>query len=140
MPGYLKSYVTEFNYLFHQVFKCANAADVSIEQEHECYYNYGNNARKFLEAFLYFKYPNANEKDNNKLERFFGSDSKASLLTERIHNEYSHLAGVFERSINPIDVPEMKRSAQFILNKMKEKDPDQYAAFLESIGSPAVNF
>ncbi len=140
MPGYLKSYVTEFNYLFHQVFKCANAADVPVEQEHECYYNYGNNARKFLEAFLYFKYPNANEKDNNKLERFFGSDSKASMLTERIHNEYSHLAGVFERSINPIDVPEMKRSAQFILNRMKEKDPDQYSAFLESIGSPVVNF
>ncbi|MCU1778511.1 AAA family ATPase [Pseudomonas sp. 14P_5.3_Bac1] len=140
MPGYLKSYVTEFNYLFHQVFKCANAADVPAEQEHECYYNYGNNARKFLEAFLYFKYPNANEKDNNKLERFFGSDSKASMLTERIHNEYSHLAGVFERSINPIDVPEMKRSAQFILNKMKEKDPEQYSAFLESIGSPVVNF
>jgi wobble nucleotide-excising tRNase len=140
MPGYLKSYVTEFNYLFHQVFKCANASDVPAEQEHECYYNYGNNARKFLEAFLYYKYPNANEKDNNKLERFFGTDSKSSMLTERIHNEYSHLAGVFERSINPIDVPEMKRSAQFILNKMKEKDPEQYSAFLESIGSPVVNF
>lgn len=140
MPGYLKSYVTEFNYLFHQIFKCANAGDVPAENEHDCYYNYGNNARKFLEAFLYYKYPNANEKDLTKLERFFGDDSRSSLLTERIHNEYSHLAGVFERSISPVDVPEMKRSAQFILNKMKEKDSDQYAAFMESIGNPVASF
>lgn len=140
MPGYLKSYVTEFNYLFHQIFKCANAGDVPAENEHDCYYNYGNHARKFLEAFLYYKYPNADEKDSTKLERFFGDDSRSSLLTERIHNEYSHLAGVFERSISPVDVPEMKRSAQFILNKMKEKDSDQYAAFMESIGNPVASF
>ena len=140
MPGYLKSYVTEFNYLFHQIFKCANAGDVPAENEHDCYYNYGNNARKFLEAFLYYKYPNANEKDLTKLERFFGDDSRSSLLTERIHNEYSHLAGVFERSISPVDVPEMKRSAQFILNKMKERDADQYAAFMDSIGNPIASF
>lgn len=140
MPGYLKSYVTEFNYLFHQIFKCANASDVPAEYEHDCYYNYGNNARKFLEAFLYYKYPNADEKDLTKLERFFGDDSRSSLLTERIHNEYSHLAGVFERSISPVDVPEMKRSAQFILNKMKEKDADQYAAFMDSIGNPVACF
>jgi wobble nucleotide-excising tRNase len=140
MPGYLKSYVTEFNYLFHQIFKCANAGDAPAESEHDCYYNYGNNARKFLEAFLYYKYPNADEKDSTKLERFFGDDSRSSLLTERIHNEYSHLAGVFERSISPVDVPEMKRSAQFILNKMKEKDADQYSAFMESIGNPVVTF
>ena len=140
MPGYLKSYVTEFNYLFHQIFKCANASDAPVESEHDCYYNYGNNARKFLEAFLYYKYPNADERDSTKLERFFGDDSRSSLLTERIHNEYSHLAGVFERSISPVDVPEMKRSAQFILNKMKEKDADQYAAFMESIGNPVVTF
>ena len=25
MPKYLKAYVTEFNYLFHQIHKCANA-------------------------------------------------------------------------------------------------------------------
>jgi wobble nucleotide-excising tRNase len=132
MPRYLKDYVTEFNFLFHQIYKCAHA-HIERDENHDCYYNFGNNARKFLEAFLYYKYPNAVEKDD-KLARFFGDDALAASLTDRINNEFSHLAGVFERSVLPIDVPEMKTTANFILRKIKEKDPDQYSALLQSIG------
>jgi wobble nucleotide-excising tRNase len=131
MPGYLKNYVTEFNYLFHQIYKCANA-DITADGNHGCFYNFGNNARKFLEAFLYYKYPNAKSHDY-KLLRFFGDDAIASSLTDRITNEYSHLA-IFERSLMPIDVPEMKTTAEFILKKIGKKDPDQYNALLQSIG------
>ena len=132
MPRYLKDYVTEFNFLFHQIYKCAHAQIVN-DENHDCYYNFGNNARKFLEAFLYYKYPNAVEKDN-KLARFFGENALAASLTDRINNEFSHLEGVFERSVLPIDIPEMKTTANFILRKIKEKDPDQYSALLQSIG------
>ncbi|MEA5442477.1 AAA family ATPase [Cyanobium gracile] len=133
MPRYLKDYVTEFNFLFHQIFKCANAQVLS-EDDYGCYYNFGNNARKFLEAFLYYKFPNAVEEKDTKLARFFGDDALATSLTERINNEYSHLAGMFERSIQPIDVPEMRSVARLILRKIQEKDQDQYAALLQSIG------
>lgn len=132
MPRYLKDYVTEFNFLFHQIYKCAHA-QIESDENHDCYYNFGNNARKFLEAFLYYKYPNAVEKDD-KLARFFGDDALTTSLTDRINNEFSHLEGVFERSILPIDVPEMKTTASFILRKIEEKDPDQYSALLQSIG------
>lgn len=132
MPKYLKNYVTEFNFLFHQIYKCANA-QIECDDNYDCYYNFGNNARKFLEAFLYYRYPNALENDD-KLSRFFGDDSLSSSLTDRINNEFSHLAGVFERSALPIDVPEMKTTANFILQKIREKDPDQYSALLQSIG------
>lgn len=132
MPRYLKVYVTEFNFLFHQIYKCAHAK-VDCDENHDCYYNFGNNARKFLEAFLYYKYPNAVEKDD-KLYRFFGEDVLAASLTDRINNEYSHLSGLFERSVLPIDVPEMKATANFILKKIEKNDPDQYAALLQSIG------
>ncbi len=50
------------------------------------------------------------------------------------------MLGVFERSITPLEIPEMKTSAQFILNKINEKAPDQYNSLLESIGNPIVNF
>lgn len=140
MPNYLRNYVTEFNYLFHQVFKCANADLQNVDNSHDCYYNYANNARKFLEAFLYFKYPNALENDNSKLSKFFGGDPLSAALTDRINNEFSHLAGVFERSMTPIDVPEMKNSAQFILKKIREKDPEQYDSFITSIGNPIQTF
>ena len=132
MPRYLKDYVTEFNFLFHQIYKCAHA-QTECDENHDCCYSFGNNARKFLEAFLYYKYPNAVEKDD-KLTRFFGDDALATSLTDRIINEFSHLAGIFERGLRPTNVPEMKTTANFILRKIKEKDPDQYSALLQSIG------
>lgn len=36
--------------------------------------------------------------------------------------------------MTPIDIPEMKKTATFILDKIKEKDCEQYEALLLSIG------
>lgn len=132
MPRYLKDYVTEFNFLFHQIYLCSTA-DEDDENHHSLFYNFGNNTRKFLEAFLYYKYPNAIEKDD-KLKRFFGENSQPSTMTDRVINEFSHLEGLFERSMTPIDIPEMKKTATFILDKINEKDSEQYEALLLSIG------
>ncbi|MES2654054.1 MAG: AAA family ATPase [Bacteroidota bacterium] len=131
MPRYLKDYVTEFNYLFHQIYICANA-DLDDEQQHFVFYNFANNTRKFLEAFLFYKYPNAIEKDD-KLLRFFGDNKQASAMTDRINNEYSHLEGIFERSMIPVDVPEMKKIASFVLKRIEDKDKEQFEALLKSI-------
>lgn len=137
MPRYLKDYVTEFNFLFHQIYKCS-IVDAEDENQHNLYYNFGNNTRKFLEAFLYYKYPNANS-DIEKLTKFFGNNRQASAMTDRINNEFSHLEGLFERSMTPIDIPEMKKTAKFILDKIKEKDNEQYDALLLSIGIEMEN-
>jgi len=115
MPRYLKDYVTEFNFLFHQIYMCSTA-DADDENQHNLFYNFGNNTRKFLEAFLYYKYPNANDQIE-KLSKFFGENRQASTMTDRINNELSHLEGLFERSMMPIDIPEMKKTAKFILGK-----------------------
>lgn len=136
MPDYLKNYVTEFNYLFHQIFKCAKAETIN-DSNHQDFYSFGNNARKFMEIYLYYKYPNGLESDN-KLREFFGEDNLPSLLTERVTNEYSHLAGAMERGAAPVEVAEMKSVANVILDKLRENDPPQYAAFLKSIGEDVV--
>ena len=133
MPNYLKNYVTEFNYLFHQIYKCSIAEENDID-EHSLFYNFANNTRKFLEAFLFYKYPNADINDKDKLLKFFEGDKQAVTLADRIDNEYSHLEGLFERSMRPVDVPEMRTMAQYILKKIKEKDKEQYDALLKSIG------
>lgn len=132
MPRYLKDYVTEFNFLFHQIYMCS-ISDADDESQHSLFYNFGNNTRKFLEAFLYYKYPNATEQIE-KLTKFFGDNRQASTMTDRINNEFSHLEGLFERSMMPIDVPEMKKTSKFILDRIKEKDNEQYDALLMSIG------
>jgi wobble nucleotide-excising tRNase len=132
MPKYLKDYVTEFNFLFHQIYLCANA-DADDETQHSLFYNFGNNTRKFLEAFLFYKYPNALDKDD-KLRRFFDDNKQASSMTDRIINEFSHLEGLFERSMIPFEIPELRKIADFILRKIREKDNEQYEALLISIG------
>ena len=73
MPAYLKDYITEFNYLFHQIYKCRNQ-DMAKES-HEPFYGFGNNLRKFLEAFLFFKYPYHDDKNDSleRIKKFFGA-------------------------------------------------------------------
>lgn len=56
MPKYLKKYVTEFNYLFHQIYKCAKIDSID-DTNYTIFYNFGNNARKFFEVYLYYRYP-----------------------------------------------------------------------------------
>lgn len=132
MPTYMKEHVTEFNYLFHQIHKCSQATE---NENYELFYNFGNNARKFLEAYLYYKYPD-NEVNclHKKMMRFF-SDGCAATAIDRIDNELSHLEGLIERGMSMTDHDEIKKCAQYILETIKTKDPDQYDAFLLSINS-----
>lgn len=132
MPGYLKNYITEFNYLFRQIYECSIDQPINDSNYHS-FYSFGNNARKFLEIYLYYKYPNGIDGDD-KLLKFFGAENIPALFTDRVNNEYSHLCGGFERGASPIEVPEMKTVARQIVSKIKEKDPDQYSALLQSIG------
>lgn len=131
MPKYLKEYITEFNFLFEQVYKCSDIESVD-DSNYTVFYNFGNNARKFLEIYLYYKYPDGS-KDIEKLKKFFGADPVPTILTERINNEYSHLCGVFERGATPVEVPEMKKTANLIIEKLKA-DEDQFNSLLKSIG------
>lgn len=131
MPKYLKEYVTEFNYLFHQIHKCA-ALSVVDDTNYVTFYNFSNNARKFFEIYLYYKYPDQGMNEET-LRLFFGEERIPAVLIDRINNEYSHLAGVFERGSTPVEVPEMQTAAQLIIERLK-KDGEQYSALLNSIG------
>ena len=131
MPKYLKEYVTEFNYLFHQIHKCASINDID-DTNYTTFYNFANNARKFFEIYLYYKYPDKGMTPET-LHLFFGEESIPAVLTDRINNEYSHLSGVFERGSTPVEVPEMQTAAKQIIEKLKE-DKDQYSALLKSVG------
>jgi wobble nucleotide-excising tRNase len=131
MPDYLKNYITEFNYLFHQIYKCTQVENAN--EEHECFYNFGNNLRKFLEAYLFYKYP-VQQDIKDKLSLFFKEDQAAIDLTNRLDNELSHLEEIFDRSMRPIEIPEIPKLANYVLAKVKEKDRAQYDALLKSIG------
>lgn len=132
MPKYMKDFITEFNYLFDSIYKCANS-ELS-EETYPLFYNFSNNARKFLEIYLFYKYPDDSE-DREKQESFFGEKIPV-FLNERLTNEYSHLKGDIERASNPVEYPveTMQKDAKMILECIKQHDQKQYDALLKSIG------
>lgn len=138
MPSYLKDYITEFNYLFHQIYKCRNQD--AAQNAHEPFYGFGNNLRKFLEAFLFFKFPYHDDKNDafERIKKFFGDeDATAIALVNRLNNEFSHLESIPDRGFKPVEIPEIAKVANFILDKIYASDPHQYNALLKSIGEPA---
>ncbi|ECR2085967.1 AAA family ATPase, partial [Campylobacter jejuni] len=110
-------------------------------------YNFGNNLRKFLETYLFFKYPNNFESLNQELiERFFNDTYQSdntdknhqkmvASITNRYHNEYSHLREILSRGMQPIDIEESKKIADFILTMIKKNDKNQFKALVRSISN-----
>lgn len=134
MPNHLKEYATEFNYLFSCIYQCYKMTGVPNDENHHILYSFANNARKFLEIYLYYQYPN-NLSNDGKLDLFFG-EGQIPVFLNRINNEYSHLSGGLERGgAMPIGLlSEAQLCAKAILDKIEEKNPEQFQALQESIG------
>lgn len=137
MPSYLKDYITEFHYLFHQIYKCKDQA--AAAGSHEPFFGFGNNLRKFLEAFLFFKYPYHDDRNDafERIKKFFGEEEDAAVaLVNRLNNEFSHLEAVPDRGFKPVEIPEIAKVANYVLDKIYAADKVQYNALLKSIGEP----
>lgn len=137
MPSYLREYITEFHYLFHQIYKCKDQA--AAADSHEPFFGFGNNLRKFLEAFLFFKYPYHDDRSDafERIKKFFGEeDDTAVALVNRLNNEFSHLEAVPDRGFKPVEIPEIAKVANYVLDKIYASDKVQYNALLKSIGEP----
>lgn len=136
MPKHLKEFITEFNYLFERIYNCA-VAEFADDGYAEKVYGFGNAARKFLELYLYFKFPEGDSDKtlakNEHMKEVFG-DVVASFMIDRVLNEGSHLVGRLERAAVPVDQAEIKSVAREILKVVKNTDASQYGALLRSIG------
>ncbi len=102
------------------------------DKNYATFYNFWNNSKKFLEIFLYYKYPDDSE-DIERYKKFFGEEIPA-ILADRMNNEYSHLSATFERGSRPALMPKMKTVAEQIIKRIKETDKDRYDSLLKSIG------
>lgn len=129
LPQYLKSNATEYNYLFSQIYKVSQCVAVT-DDNYDILYSFGNSARKFLEMYLYFKYP-TDEKLLPKLKRFFEPEDVPPILINRLVNEDSHgptPENSLRAGIDPETIPVAKKILQLL-----QKDSEQYNAFMESI-------
>ncbi len=134
MPDYLRNYVTEFHFLFDQLCICCDTTNAT--SSHHSFYNFGNNLRKFLEVYLFFRFPfSFNDGDGNRrMEMFFDDDPAVEPLVDRLVNELSHLGGAIDRGMQPIDYEEITRMSRYVLKKMKSRDAVQFNELLRAVG------
>ncbi|MER2512904.1 MAG: AAA family ATPase, partial [Nitrosomonas ureae] len=107
--------------------------------EYEPFYGFGNNLRKFLEVFLFFRFPYHDDRNDafERIKKFFGEeDATAIALVNRLNNEFSHLESIPDRGFKPVEIPEIAKVANFVLDKIYTTDRTQYNALLKSIGEP----
>lgn len=135
MPNYLRKYMTEYNFLFEQIYDIAmlnSEEDQTLYAEkYTLYYNIGNNMRKFLECYLFNRYPDADEPLKAHLDKMF--DDHIPCEVNRVVNEYSHLAWA-ARGMRVMDVPEVVTAAREILKALQTKDKNHYDTLCKSVG------
>lgn len=133
MPNHLKDYTTEFNYLFNEIYKlykdCKGDRSRRIENTYNQFYNIPNNIRKFLEYYLFYKYPNKDTPLSN-LDKLF--EGELYIKISRLVNELSHLTFI-DRGWSPMDVPEIEDCVKIVIDIIREKDEEQFNALVDSV-------
>jgi wobble nucleotide-excising tRNase len=122
MQPHLKEFVTEFNCLFAEMYEMYKEVRGNrawkITNTYNTFYRLPNTIRKFLELYLFYRYPS---QDNltTKLKLMF--DDNVPTLINRIINEYSHLSYI-ERAWKPFDVPELETCVKVIFVSASKDD------------------
>ena len=135
MPEYIKKFFTEFNYLFRVIYKCAYPENFN-ETSLSYFYSFGNNARRFLEIYLYYKYPRPNLILDERIKLFF-EDGNSAKHVNRLINEYSH-SKILEGGISPNE-NEIQTVARIIIDKLKKSDMKQFIELCKSVGITCSN-
>lgn len=117
LPATLLNYKSEYHFLF---FKIKSFAD-NPSTDYESLYQLPNIIRRFLEAFIGFKYSIGLR---NGLKQLIDNESDR-IKVERFVHEFSHQRD-FERSLKFPDTNECRSVVDTVLNAVKIKDGEHY--------------
>ncbi|MCM8820198.1 MAG: AAA family ATPase, partial [Candidatus Omnitrophica bacterium] len=131
LPDVLKKFKSEYNYLF-SILKQYNESQ--NKSNFELLYILPNIARRFLEAYLFQKYPDG-KKFKDKCDIFFkDTNLNDKQTTLKILDEYSHEENP-EHSKKFPDINEVEICIKCLMDTIENKDKEHYDALLVSIGS-----
>lgn len=133
MPSYLSDYATEFNFLFKEIYDISrdNYSGDKFQffsNSFTSLYSFSNNARKFLECYLFYKFPGSNDPFKELNQLLLPQDVS---FVNRIVNEYSHLT-TLDRGMLPIDFEELEKCSKIIMDLVKTQDEKQYNSLVSS--------
>lgn len=127
LPSFLLQYRSEYHYLFYKIKSFAT----NPTTEYESLYQLPNIIRRFLEAFIGFKYSVGLKKG---LGMIIGNESER-IKVDKFVNNFSHQSGL-SRSLVFTDVNECNSIVDIVLEAVKRKDIEHYEV-LEKIYNDA---
>ena len=126
----LEKYESEYHYLFKRVHEEAHRDDV-VQLEH--HYGLPNVARRLIEAFLAFRFPETSGGLGPRLERVnFDSAKKIRIL--RLLNTYSHADAIADPGHDPSLLAETQPVLREVLALMETVDKDHYDGLIKMLG------
>jgi len=117
LPSLLLDFKSEYQFLFYKIKSFTD----NPSTDYESLYQLPNIIRRFLEAFIGFKYSEGLKKG---LERLINNESDR-IKVHKFINEFSHQQN-FERSLKFPDVNECKSIVDIVLKAVKSKDSEHY--------------
>lgn len=133
----LEEYESEYHFLFKQVYEVAN--DTTQEAELSQFYGMPNIARRLIETFLAYKFPDSSGDLGKRLDRVdstvFDAAKKTRIL--RLLHTYSHSGGITDPEHDPSVLAETKEVMKVILDLVQVVDSEHYngmAKLLTSAG------
>lgn len=129
LPSLLKDFKSEYNYLF-SILK--NFNDTNDKSNFDLLYLLPNIARRFLEAYLYMRYPNGKKFKDKCITLFENENVSTKQSTLKLLDEYSHEESP-EHSLKFPDINEIETSIKFILETIEKKDKEHYEALCNSV-------
>lgn len=129
LPEVLRKFKSEYNYLFSILYEFNISQDKS---NFELLYLMPNIARRFLESYLFMRYPDG-KKFKEKCECYFNNtEPNKKQSTLKLIDEYSHEENPDHSRKFP-DIQEVTECVSFILDTLNSKDKDHYEALKNSI-------
>jgi len=127
----LKKYESEYHYLFSRVYCEARAS--RPDGLGNCYY-LPNVARRLLEAFLAFRYPQQSKKSLSEQLREIDYDANKKVRIERFLNAHSHRDAQFAGPEHDLSIlGETPSVLQALLELMEKEDPKHYSAMVSLV-------
>ena len=132
----LEQHESEYQYLFKRVHDEAHRTDV-VPLEH--HYGVPNVARRLIEAFLAFRFPETSGDLGPRLDRVvdqYGYDAAKKTRIQRLLNTYSHAEALLEPEHDLSLLSETQPVLVELLELMRLVDKDHYEG-LEKLVTPA---
>lgn len=130
----LEEHESEYQYLFKRVYQEANRNDV-VELEH--HYGLPNVARRLLEAFLAFRFPEMSGDLQPRLDRVpFDNAKKTRIL--RLLNTYSHAGAISEPEHDLSLLAETQPVLREVLELIEAVDRDHYHGLIKMVAPSSV--